>query len=794
MTRAMRFTLLTPFLLGACSEVPLESDGAGEPPASEEAMVAAAIPPCAKVWASGTDGAWEDSTRWRPRGVPSFLDTVCIDAPGSYTVTLSTNAAVRELLVGGTGTSAVLRLALPMGASLYVGPGFGNAKTTVRAGSEVVLDGTRSYLISAAALTNHGLIRISNSCSCQSASGLIFSQFTNHGTLHLAGAGSLGGGPLFNDGVISVTAPFPARMESGYLSQQGGSIVGTQYLDLRDSLVAPYLRWSGGTIDPNANDAAKAVVRVFGTVFLENPSGSGRLDVIGEWGSSVITGAIGTGMHLRLAALADHEFTLTNTLGLTTPFENRGTLEITEDPSLARGHVITLVRNGLINRGRLEVNGGQEVEAALDSVANLGTIVVDGTLRLSGTGNRLRNAAAVDVRPGGTLEMDVGTTFDAGAGSTMTGHLLLTNATLQGTGTAGDVTSAHGSIRPGPTGGSSVGVLRVRSLTMDATSGLTIDVGGTLPGTYDGLIVRGQVTYGGTLTVANVAPFVGGFCGQRIPIISDNSTAARGAFQKYVGLVQPGLVNRWRTFNPAGSYELVGYNPALADVFVNRSSLAVAEGGTGASYDICLGSRPPAADVVVTPVARLGRVGATPTPVTFPLATWLLPRTVTVTASDDATVDSLVVDTLTNVVTSADPSYDGAPTGVMTVAVTDDDGNADLAVSLGDVVPPTISVGQDFTARYNVRNAGPTLSTGSTFSVPGLTGFAYVSAVGAACSFGGGAVRCQVAGIASGASVNVTLTLRPLSAGTHSNTITIAGQQPDPNAANDSVVQQLTVH
>jgi hypothetical protein len=804
----MRTTLLWALLpilsVAACQLTPVENASIRETPSDS------LVPPvaagdinlaCTREWANGVDGNWEDPGKWFPAGLPNVNDSVCLTTAGSYTVTISSSQSVLDMQVGAATFSTVtLRMALPPGDTLRVGASLSGWGATVKTGSSIVIDGSNSgfAIDSYAGLTNDGLIRVSNSCSCANASGISFKRFYNHGTLHLAGAATLTADGFFeNDGIVSVTAPFPVTMVTGFgdsFDQDGGQIVGTQYLDVRGGWASSF-SWRGGTISANANDPTKSVLRVFSALHttIDAPSAAGRVDLINDFGISNLVGRIGAGVHVRIAALQDHEIRIFPDVFQASPFVNDGVLEFIEDPAFATGHAITVTGTPLVNDGQLKVTGGQGVEFTVDSVVNRGAVLVNGTLAVSGNGHLFRNRGSVVVGNVHTLEVASGATFDAAAGSTMTGRLLLTNGTVQGTGTVGDVTSVGGSIRPSAPAGLPVGVLTASSVTMDATTGLTLDVAGASPGTFDQLVVTGPVTYAGTLTVTNVAPFVGGFCGQVLPVISDRSAGPRGAFNKFVGLVQPGLVNRWRVHNPARRFELVGYNPVAVPVFVNQSSLAVSEAGGAASYNVCLGPTAPTADVVVTPAASLGEIGVVPTPLTFPLATWLLPQTVTVTANNDATVDSLVTDTVLNAVTSADPAYNGTPAGAVPVTVTDDDGNTDLAVAAGDVVPPTLVVGQQFTARYNISNAGPTLSTGSTFTIPGLTGFAFVSGSGGTCAMAGGALRCQLAGLAAGASLNITLTLRPLSVGAHANTISIVGQQPDPNAANNSIVQQLTV-
>jgi hypothetical protein len=323
----------------------------------------------------------------------------------------------------------------------------------------------------------------------------------------------------------------------------------------------------------------------------------------------------------------------------------------------------------------VNIPSAQRVKLGLDSLVNEGSIVADGRLRVTQSGSVLRNAGTIAVATGDTLEMDVGSVFQAESGSVMTGLLLLSDATVQGTGAVGDVVSVSGSIRPGLP----LGTLTASSVTMDARSGLTIEVGGTTPGTFDQLAVTGNISYAGSLSITGVPPFAGGICGQVVPIITDNSTVARGAFSKIFGLVQ-GPVYSWRIYNPANLFELVGYTPQ-ATIFVNESSLDVTEGAGSVRYQVCLGSTRPTADVVVSLSRALDQIEVGPASLTFPVATWLLPQTVTVTPLNDGVVEPLHSDTVLSAVTSGDPLYDDLFVAPLPVVITDNDGSASSPVA-----------------------------------------------------------------------------------------------------------------
>ena len=112
---------------------------------------------------------------------------------------------------------------------------------------------------------------------------------------------------------------------------------------------------------------------------------------------------------------------------------------------------------------------------------------------------------------------------------------------------------------------------------------------------------------------------------------------------------------------------------ATPGVTVSESSLTVTEEDTtGETYTVVLDSQP-TANVAVTVAGHAGTdVTPSPTALTFTTGDWGTPRTVTVTAGDDAdTADDSV--TLTHGATSADAGYDGIAIAGVAVTVRDDD-------------------------------------------------------------------------------------------------------------------------
>ncbi len=105
---------------------------------------------------------------------------------------------------------------------------------------------------------------------------------------------------------------------------------------------------------------------------------------------------------------------------------------------------------------------------------------------------------------------------------------------------------------------------------------------------------------------------------------------------------------------------------------------------------------------------------------------------------------------------------------------------ADLAVS--KTGPASIYWGNAATYSVTVKNLGPDAATGVVVSDTATGG----TISGAGCTVAAGTATCSVGNLAVGASATVTLAVATTVPGTISDTATAAGDQTDPNAANDS--------
>lgn len=112
---------------------------------------------------------------------------------------------------------------------------------------------------------------------------------------------------------------------------------------------------------------------------------------------------------------------------------------------------------------------------------------------------------------------------------------------------------------------------------------------------------------------------------------------------------------------------------------------------------------------------------------------------------------------------------------------------ADVSITMTDA-PDPVAVGSNLTYSITVNNAGPDSADGVLVTDPLPTGVTFVSATSSqgACANAAGTVTCTVGTMASGASVNITIVVRPTAAGTLNNTATVGSGAVDGDAANNS--------
>ncbi len=149
-----------------------------------------------------------------------------------------------------------------------------------------------------------------------------------------------------------------------------------------------------------------------------------------------------------------------------------------------------------------------------------------------------------------------------------------------------------------------------------------------------------------------------------------------------------------------------------------------------------------------------------------------------------------------NAAADSDPILARFATGLVptNVAILSDSApTANLVVSMDSPSSATAGIAVQYTV--HVQNLGPSYATGTTLTDTFPTATTVVSSTTSlgSCTSTSGTVTCNFGDLAPNAIANVTLTLRPLVAGTFVNTATVNSALTDPTPTDNTVSNTLTV-
>jgi hypothetical protein len=684
MTRSRKLFVGVAMLVTACQDdapfAPTREISAPAPATVVETSVPAmlspatvALPACTHHWANANGGAWFTAGNWSPATVPGSASTACIDAAGTYTVTLdppndATPVDLDGLAIGGVASGTQTVLVKGVGASVNVAKG-----VDVKTSGALSLEGYNAVVLTAGGIANAGTVQTLNVCGgCGNAT--IRSDLDNSGTLIAASNGLIldkTDGIYRNTGTVNVTGTLtiPASAGSPSFTLAGGSITSTAgnpgNADFR--MLAGIFTYTGG----DALSTSRGLVTIEGgdLVFNGSPTGTAAFSMLPSASGNTFTGNIGPTQIVRMPTVGGFATMDSRTLTLSGNVVNEGTLEF--QPSPSSGFPILAGTGTLTNKGTLLSTGsGNDSLRIAINLRNEGTITSNGRfLQLDDPGLSFVNAGTIGGT--GTLRA-VGVTITNEA----TAHLdivtdLRGGSHLRGTGTnAASLRLFDGSsLDPG----FSPGIFTIGSLAGITGGNLNFELGGTAPGTqYDQIQASGSATISGAiLNITAVNGFQAGKCGQVFDIITHNSPGGIGVFGTVNGLDQ-GNGRTLKVLYGKPIIRLVGLDAGKL-VGTTTDPVPVAEGGATGSYAVCLGQAP-TAPVTITPSPD-AQVTVLPASVTFTASDWELPKVFTVTAVDDEVTEGTHTGRITQSVSSTDTRFNNFALGDVTATITDNDTN-----------------------------------------------------------------------------------------------------------------------
>jgi hypothetical protein len=742
MTRARRVLVGLTMLVAACTGDPMLEPDAGPPealvPAAPGVLAAPAapvpaaltLPACTHHWASAVSGTWFTAARWSPATVPGAGSTACIDAAGTYTVTLdpasdATPVNLDGIAVGG-GASGTQTLALA-GTAAIVNL---TAGMDIKSNGVFTVRGASGMVITAGAVANAGRLATLATCGgCGEAT--IRADLDNAGTLVVSGNGlrlDKVNGVYSNSGTIDIAGSLliPASAGSPSFTQQAGSITSSGV-----NTNSAIFQMQGGTYTYNGGNTivtARGLVVLEGVnlVFGPSPIGTATFSTMPSAAGNTFTGNIGATQTVRFRRTGGGTEIPTRTLTLVGDVRNDGVLEISPGVSLP----ILAGTGTLTNKGTFRVVGNVDSARVAINLLNEGTVDFTGAfLLLDQPGLSYINAGEIKGPITWPMIVDGATLINQANGKLTKSTDLINGAHLRGTGT----NTARLRVMSGSTvdPGFSPGTLTLGSLDIVSGGVLNIELGGETAGTgYDQIQVAGQSTVsGGTLNVTTVAGFEAGKCGQVFDIIPNHSPGGVGQFATTNGL-DLGNGRSLKVLYSQTVIRLVGLDAGKL-VGIRTDPVALTEAGPSAQYYVCLGQRPNAT-VTITPSPD-AQVTVSPASITFTSSDWELPKAFTITAVDDQAPEGAHTGRVSHVAASSDTRFSGFAIGQTVANITDNDVNSPPvagtdAVETVEDTPVTIDILTNDTDpdgdTFSVTSAGGA-SHGTTQIVNGGTAVRY---------------------------------------------------------------------
>lgn len=531
--------------------------------------------PCSSTWNNALGGAWETPGNWTPSGVPLTTDDVCIEADGTYTVTLGGPQQVASLTIGSTSASGAQTLAVA-NTVLRADTGITNGVRGV-----IALDcpgactaGAPGLDVQTSTLTNAGTINVNPAAA---GTGGFAGNLTNSGTINVNGSSlhAAGTGPttsFLNQGTLAIatgvvfTSAAPGCDATvSVVNGTGGKINATGTGTLAPS---NYTQGAGTT-------TGTAPVTLSCGTLAYTGAGSGRVLVTGPVS---LSGASHGGQALTISGAS---------ATAATGFTNGGAITL----DCGSGGCVTPPAIG-VGASTLTNTGSITVTVAASGLGGFaGTVVNSGTLLFNGNARLAPGSGPTTTftQTAGQTTVGGGATFDLGPSGSAFG---MVGGSLNGLGTiAGTVNNSGGLVSPGA-------ILGTLTVTGDYAQGagasLSVPVDGIAAGQYSKLTVGGKATLQGGLRLIPGTSYVAfAVAGDSIPILTSGGTLG-GTFATTT--VAPQLA-AGRAFGPA--YDTAGKR---VNAVVSGGTPPVTTGPPGSGP----GTTPTASGAAAPKLSKLG--------------------------------------------------------------------------------------------------------------------------------------------------------------------------------------------
>ncbi len=475
--------------LGSLGVIVVVAAGLGAAPAAAAA--------CTTSWLGGS-GSFSTASKWSGGVAPGINDDACIEANGSYTVTVDSGVQISSLTIGTTSTSGTQSLVVTSALITR------NGLTAGRRGA-ITFDATgggASIDMRSSTLTNSGTITTTGGNGVTLTGNL-----TNTGTLQINGnttfTQSTGSALLDNKGTIGFAAGKTLSSSETITNDtggqinapDGGGIISNRVFNEGDgTTTGPTPVILGGTINYTGRGASQMLV-VNTTINATGTTHPGQSITLDTSNLQFPTGFTNGGSITLMCSLSPHCYFRSSPglSALSSTLVNLGT--ITVDPSASQDSPAAFSGN-VTNRGTMQVNGNARFthSAIASTLLNQGIINLADGIGFSSSGDSCGDTTVVVVN-------DTGGQINASG----TGTLNPTNYE-QGAGTtsgAEPVTQNCGTLKYTGTGASSVLVLGGSYMTGNLAVGQSLRVANQ--GFYGGSLNAGDLTNAGSITLDTIS-------------------------------------------------------------------------------------------------------------------------------------------------------------------------------------------------------------------------------------------------------------------------------------------------